>query len=87
MLGRGKHARPGTGEPPRPVDSTKVIGLRVVTLFAKAEADDKAEASQANPRAVVTGVAARLREITKLRDEGQLTHEEYAELKKRLLGR
>jgi hypothetical protein len=39
------------------------------------------------PRAVVTGVAAELREFTKLRDEGILTDAEYAEQKNRLLGR
>jgi PPE-repeat protein len=43
-------------------------------------ADDK-------PRAVVTGVAAELREFTKLRDEGILTDDEYTEQKNRLLGR
>jgi PPE-repeat protein len=39
------------------------------------------------PRAVVTGVAAELREFAKLRDEGILTDEEYTEQKNRLLGR
>lgn len=38
-------------------------------------------------RPVVTGVAAELREFAKLRDEGILTDEEYAEQKNRLLGR
>jgi hypothetical protein len=45
------------------------------------------EAAEAKPRTVVTGVAAELREFTKLRDEGILTDEEYAEQKNRLLGR
>jgi PPE-repeat protein len=49
--------------------------------------DNKDEAPQDKPRAVVTGVAAELREFTKLRDEGILTDEEYAEQKNRLLGR
>jgi PPE-repeat protein len=48
---------------------------------------DKGEASQDKPRAVVTGVAAELREFAKLRDEGILTDEEYTEQKNRLLGR
>ncbi|OBF19844.1 PPE family protein, SVP subgroup [Mycobacterium kubicae] len=39
------------------------------------------------PRAVVTGVAAELREFAKLRDEGLLTDAEYTEQKNRLLGR
>jgi hypothetical protein len=37
------------------------------------------------PRTVVTGVAAAIREIAKLRDAGQLTEQEYTEQKKRLL--
>jgi PPE-repeat protein len=45
------------------------------------------EALQNPPRAVVTGVAAELREFAKLRDEGILTDEEYTEQKNRLLGR
>jgi len=48
---------------------------------------DKEAKPQEKPRAVVTGVAAELREFTKLRDEGILTDEEYAEQKNRLLGR
>ncbi len=49
--------------------------------------DDDNTASQNTPRAVVTGVAAELREFAKLRDEGILTDEEYTEQKNRLLGR
>ncbi|WP_293003722.1 PPE domain-containing protein [Mycobacterium sp.] len=45
------------------------------------------EVAEAKPRTVVTGVAAELREFTKLRDEGILTDEEYTEQKNRLLGR
>jgi PPE-repeat protein len=45
------------------------------------------EAPKDKPRAVVTGVAAELREFAKLRDEGILTDEEYTEQKNRLLGR
>ncbi|MGB8207373.1 MAG: SHOCT domain-containing protein, partial [Mycobacterium sp.] len=52
-----------------------------------AAADEKGEAPQDKPRAVVTGVAAELREFAKLRDEGILTDEEYSEQKNRLLGR
>ena len=48
---------------------------------------DKGEAPQDKPRAVVTGVAAELREFAKLRDEGILSDEEYTEQKNRLLGR
>ena len=35
----------------------------------------------------MTGIAARIRELSKLHDEGTLTDEEYAEQKNRLLGR
>jgi PPE-repeat protein len=45
------------------------------------------DAAQAKPRTVVTGVAAELREFSKLRDEGILTDQEYTEQKNRLLGR
>jgi PPE-repeat protein len=44
----------------------------------------EAEAVQA-PRTVVTGIAAAIRDIAKLRDEGRLTDQEYKEEKKRLL--
>jgi PPE-repeat protein len=49
--------------------------------------DQESEPPPAKPRTVVTGVAAELREFTKLRDEGILTDEEYIEQKNRLLGR
>jgi PPE-repeat protein len=52
-----------------------------------AAADVDGDAAPAQPRAVVTGVAAELREFAKLRDEGILTDEEYTEQKNRLLGR
>jgi PPE-repeat protein len=45
------------------------------------------DVAHSKPRAVVTGVAAELREFAKLRDEGILTDEEYTEQKNRLLGR
>jgi PPE-repeat protein len=45
------------------------------------------DASNVQPRIVVTGVAARIRELAKLRDEGRLTEADYTELKNRLLGR
>jgi PPE-repeat protein len=55
------------------------------TTGVPAAADADGEASE--PRTVVTGVAAELREFAKLRDEGILTDEEYTEQKNRLLGR
>lgn len=50
-------------------------------------ADSKGQATQSNPRMVVTGIAAKIREIAKLRDEGRMSDEEFTEQKKRLLGR
>ncbi|UQX10505.1 PPE family protein, SVP subgroup [Candidatus Mycobacterium methanotrophicum] len=46
--------------------------------------DDDADVTPA-PRTVVTGVAAAIRQIAKLRDEGRLSEQEYKEQKKRLL--
>ncbi|BAX91241.1 PPE family protein, SVP subgroup [Mycobacterium shigaense] len=62
-------------------------------LAARAAAGDSPavdgtnETTQPEARTVVTGVAAELREFAKLRDEGIVTDEEYAEQKSRLLGR
>jgi PPE-repeat protein len=68
-------------------------GTRVPAAAGDAKAaegappDGEGEAPERTPRTVVTGVAAELREFAKLRDEGILTEEEYAEQKNRLLGR
>ncbi len=68
-------------------DGGKVTGRRVVFRFESATADGEDEPSHVKPRIVVTGVAAKIREITKLRDEGRLTAEEYEKLKNHVLGR
>jgi PPE-repeat protein len=57
------------------------------TTADSAAAGDEDKTPKDKPRAVVTGVAAELREFAKLRDEGILTNEEYTEQKNRLLGR
>lgn len=63
-------------------------GKRVAARAAAGSATDgKDSASQDKPRIVVTGVAARIRELAKLRDEGRLSDEEFTEHKNRLLGR
>ncbi len=67
-------------------DGGKVTGQRVVARFGN-PADGGGEPSHVKPRIVVTGVAAKIREITKLRDEGRLAAEEYEKLKNHLLGR
>jgi PPE-repeat protein len=51
-----------------------------------APAAGNGKASPDQPRTVVTGVAARIREIARLRAQGELTDEEYTEQKNRLLG-
>ena len=64
-----------------------VTGARVPARTVGPAAVGDGDASHRMPRIVVTGVAAKIREITKLRDDGQLTEEDYTALKNRLLGR
>jgi PPE-repeat protein len=45
------------------------------------------EASESEPRTVVTGIAAEIREFAKLRDDGLMSDEEFKEQRNRLLGR
>jgi PPE-repeat protein len=61
-----------------------VTHARLTARGPGAAGDVEAEATPA-PRTVVTGVAAAIRDITKLRSQGRLTEEEYNEQKKRLL--
>ena len=63
------------------------VPARVIAALGQGDDDRDRRPSPGTPRVVVTGVAARIREITRLRDEGDLTDDEYAELKNRLLGR
>jgi PPE-repeat protein len=67
--------------------STPARGKESATSGDHAATGDKDDAPKDKPRAVVTGVAAELRDFAKLRDEGILTDEEYTEQKNRLLGR
>jgi len=60
---------------------------RSASIGQSTTAEGNGEPSESKPRPVVTGVAAELREFTKLRDEGILTEQEYTEQKNRLLGR
>jgi PPE-repeat protein len=57
---------------------------RLTGRAAEPPADDDTEASPA-PRTVMTGVAAAIRDIAKLRAEGRLSEQEYTEQKKQLL--
>jgi PPE-repeat protein len=66
-------------------DSGKAVThARLTGRANETAADDEADVLPA-PRTVVTGVAAAIRDITKQRDQGYLTEQEYKEQKKRLL--
>jgi PPE-repeat protein len=90
MAGRAMAGTVGTGVG-RGGKTTKGSAARANaapnTADRKTTGSDDESAAQTKPRTVVTGVAAELREFTKLRDEGILTDEEYTEQKNRLLGR
>jgi PPE-repeat protein len=91
MAGRAMAGTVGTGvsrgAAKAPKDAKAAARTGAATTNSTAATADKDVAPQDKPRAVVTGVAAELREFTKLRDEGILTDEEYTEQKNRLLGR
>jgi PPE-repeat protein len=92
MAGRAMAGTVGTSVGKSVGNAAKSAGAQARTGKPEAKggsaaADEKGEAPQDKPRAVVTGVAAELREFAKLRDEGILTDEEYTEQKNRLLGR
>ena len=52
----------------------------------KATGEGQDAESESPPRVVVTGIAAEIRDLGKLRDEGLLTDEEFTHQKNRLLG-
>jgi len=91
MAGRAMAGTVGTGVSrgavKAPKDAKAAARAGAATTNSTAATAAKDVAPQDKPRAVVTGVAAELREFTKLRDEGILTDEEYTEQKNRLLGR
>jgi PPE-repeat protein len=60
-------------------------GQAVSTEAATAAGEDAAAESE--PRTVVTGIAAEIREFARLRDEGLISDEDYTEQRNRLLGR
>jgi len=82
----GTGAARGAGKAAKGAHSAARAGATATTVDS-APAGDKDKTPKDKPRAVVTGVAAELREFAKLRDEGILTDEEYTEQKNRLLGR
>ncbi|HZU49061.1 MAG TPA: SHOCT domain-containing protein, partial [Mycobacterium sp.] len=91
MAGRAMAGTLGTGggrdRKATPGERVTSTGEPAATTGDSAAGDGKADASESQPRTVVTGVAAELREFARLRDEGILTEEEYTEQKNRLLGR
>jgi PPE-repeat protein len=88
QMGLAGMAGQGMAGPPVADDSQDsgkaVTHARLTGRTPGAATDVEADASPA-PRTVVTGVAAAIREITKLRNDGRLTEEEYREQKKHLL--
>jgi PPE-repeat protein len=90
MAGRAMAGTLGTGVSRTgkdPKGTRAAVRASEAATSGSAAAGDKDAAPEDKPRAVVTGVAAELREFAKLRDEGILTDEEYTEQKNRLLGR
>jgi PPE-repeat protein len=90
MAGRAMAGTVGTGVSrtgKAPKGTRAAVRSSDAATSGSAAAGDEHEAPEDRPRAVVTGVAAELREFAKLRDEGILTDEEYTEQKNRLLGR
>jgi PPE-repeat protein len=86
MLGPAMAGSPGAGGGQ---DGSKAAdGKRVAaTSGTHAANGGEDQGSQDKPRTVVTGVAARIRQLARLRDAGRLTDEEFTEQKNRLLGR
>jgi hypothetical protein len=79
MAGQAMAGPPAAGEPAHNGRPVRVTGRPVDVA-----ADDEVDASPA-PRTVMTGVAAAIRDLAKLRAEGRLTEQEYNDQKKQLL--
>jgi PPE-repeat protein len=79
MAGQAMAGPPAAGESAQNGRPVRVTGRPVDVA-----ADDEVDASPA-PRTVMTGVAAAIRDLAKLRAEGQLTEQEYNDQKKQLL--
>ncbi|MGB7143017.1 MAG: PPE domain-containing protein [Mycobacterium sp.] len=88
QMGLGGMAGQGMAGPPA-ADANHDSGKQVTHARLTARGPNAAAAADAEvvqaPRTVVTGIAAAIRDIAKLRDEGRLTDQEYKEEKKRLL--
>jgi PPE-repeat protein len=88
QMGIGGMAGQAMAGPPTAGDTQEsgkpVTHARLTPRVTGAASEGEPEATPA-PRTVVTGVAAAIRDIAQLRDEGSLTEQEYTEQKKRLL--
>jgi hypothetical protein len=85
MLGPAMTGGPGAGggqDGGKAADGKRVAA----TSGTRAANGGEDQGSQDNPRTVVTGVAARIRQLARLRDAGRMTDEEFTEQKNRLLG-
>jgi hypothetical protein len=82
----GRAVRESLGTRVREPLGAKPSVVRPVSAAAPRVGDD-AGAGENEPRTVVTGIAAEIREFAKLRDEGLISDEEYSEHRNRLLGR
>jgi PPE-repeat protein len=78
----GRAIRDGFGARGRQPGGANPVELRAVSAAAPKVGDDEGE-----PRSVVTGIAAEIRDMARLRDEGLISDQEYTEQRNRLLGR
>ncbi|BBY22492.1 PPE family protein [Mycobacterium stomatepiae] len=81
----GRAIREGFGAKGRELRGKDPIGVRPVSAAAPKVGDADAVA-EGEPRTVVTGIAAEIREFARLRDEGLLTDQQFNEQRNRLLG-
>lgn len=58
-----------------------------IPAVARRASEDDDAAAENEPRTVVTGIAAEIRDFARLRDEGLISDDEYIEQRNRLLGR
>jgi len=87
LTGRAMAGPPSNSGAPGATANGARIPALTAGLAAAGDGSHRNPASHRNPRVVVTGLAAKIRELANLRDAGQLTDEDYSELKNRLLGR
>lgn len=81
----GRAIRDGFGARDREPRDANRVEVRAVNATAPRVGDDEAT-TENEPRTVVTGIAAEIREFARLRDEGLISDEQYAAQRDRLLG-